>query len=134
MGTDAVYAKGLGVTEDRAAVIDEQTTGSHRPRGFGLCDSCENIVYSLTKYGTEVFYCAHDNNTRNLIRPSRFDPLIRCVLYSEFGKLSLATLWNMATLIDVKKSKIGFELDNETVTVSTEKLSPKDRLSRWHCD
>lgn len=133
MGADAGYSKGLGTAEDNAHVINDHESGSHRPKGFGLCDSCDHIAYSRTKYGTEVTFCsASSNEPHHVVRPNRFDPIVRCVWYDEFGKMSLAMMWNIATLIDVKKAKMGFGLEGEAVQVLTEKLNPKDRLNRWH--
>ena len=133
MGQDKLYSKGLGLSEDSAAIINDHESGSHRPKGFGLCDSCEHVAYSRTKYGTEITFCSSSDNDHHVVRPNRFDPIVRCVWYIEFGKLSLAMLWNIATLIDIKKSKIGFGDGNaETVEVLTEKISGADRLNRWH--
>lgn len=132
--TTRLYSKGLGQSEDSASVIKDRESGSHRPKGLGLCDSCCNISYSRTKYGTETIFCSDSNNEHHVVKPSRFDPIVRCVWYAEFGKLSLAMLWNIATLIDVKKTKIGFGDGQETVDILTEKVNPVDRLNRWHFD
>ena len=130
--TTNLYSKGLGKSEDSASIINDHESGSHRPKGLGLCDSCSNISYSRTKYGTEVIFCSDNSNERNWVKPNRFDPIIHCVWYEEFGKISLAMMWNIATLIDIKKTKIGF--GNETVDVLTEKVHSGDRLNRWHFD
>jgi hypothetical protein len=133
MSQDRLYSKGLGHTEDAVSVINDHEKGSHRPSGFGLCDSCDHVSYSRSKYGTEITFCSHSDNDRGMVRPNRFDPILRCVWYDEFGKLSLAIMWNMATLIDVRKKKIGFgDGETEEVEVDTERLNPADRLSRWH--
>ena len=132
MSQDKLYSKGLGQTEDAVSVINDNERGSHRPAGFGLCDSCDHVSYSRSKYGTEITFCSHNNNERERVRPNRFDPILRCVWYEEFGKLSLAIMWNMATLIDVRKKKIGFGDGTEEIEVETERMSPLDRLTRWH--
>jgi hypothetical protein len=41
-------------------------------------------------------------------------------------------MWNMATLIDVKKNKIGFGDGGEEIEVKMEKTADTDRLNRWH--
>lgn len=132
MGQDKLYSRGLGQSEDSASVINDHESGSHRPKGLGLCDSCDNISYSRTKYGTEVIFCSANNNDKNWVKPNRFDPIMRCVWYTEFGKIPLAMMWNIATLIDVRKTKIGF--GDESVEVLTEKIHATDRLNRWHFD
>lgn len=129
---DRLYSRGLGKTEDASSVINDHERGSHRPSGFGLCDSCDHVSYSRSKYGTEITFCSHNDNDRGNVHPNRFDPILRCVWYEEFGKLSLSIMWNMATLIDVRKKKIGFGGALEDVEVATEKVSPTDRLSKWH--
>jgi hypothetical protein len=134
MPENKLYHKGLGQTEDAVSVIHNHEMSGQRPSGFGLCDSCANVSYSRTKYGTEVVFCSDSNNEHHVVKPSRFDPIVRCVWYEEFGKLSLAMLWNIATLIDVKKTKIGFGDGQETVDILTEKVNPVDRLNRWHFD
>jgi len=133
MAVDKLYSKGLGQSEDSASVINDHESGSHRPKGFGLCDSCDHVSYSRTKYGTEITFCSASENERKWVRPNRFDPIVRCVWYNEFGKLTLAMLWNIATLIDIKKTKIGFgDGTKEEIEVRTEKISGSDRLNRWH--
>ena len=133
MSENKLYNKGLGRTEDAVSVIHNHEMTGQRPSGFALCDTCLHVSYSRTKYGTEIVFCSANDNDRGWVKPNRFDPIVRCVWYDEFGKLSLAMLWNIATLIDVKKTKIGFGDDTrEEVDVLIEKVDSLDRLNRWH--
>lgn len=90
---------------DKGRKLREITDSSRIPREYGLCSTCENFQFYRTKYGNEHGEC--DWSSR--MKPSRIDAIIQCVHYSKVGSLSLKEMWEIATMIEPGKKKIGFE-------------------------
>lgn len=88
------------------------------PSEFGMCSKCTYFAYYRTKLGTEYFGCENHDNLRPRIIKS--DPIVSCRSFEEKGKLTLNTMWNMATFIDVSDKKIGFDLKREIKSYKVE--------------
>jgi hypothetical protein len=90
----------------------EQKGSKKTPNTYGLCAKCTNFTYIKTQYGKELAFCTNSNK----MKPSPVDPIVVCSDFYPMGQLSIEVLWNMATMIEVKKQNIGFTVDDKNET------------------
>jgi len=71
--------------------------------GYGLCTTCKNMDYVTSKYGVLLAKC--DNMD---LRLNSANPVDRCTNFEDRMQLNLNQMYEMATLIEAAKDKIGF--------------------------
>lgn len=101
-----------------------QTENSKVPSNYGLCSECEHLVYRKTQLMDEECVCDAyvSDHFRMKTQPRTYDSIIECSTFYKRGQLSLSEMGQIATIIEIKKRKIGFhEVDEVVVT------SPRDR-------
>jgi len=73
---------------------------------YGVCSTCVHLTLIKTKYGKEFAWCDwHDK-----LKPNTVDPIVFCIHHSPRNQLSLKEMWTLATIINVDKNKVGFDV------------------------
>jgi len=112
-----------GTLEDLSWTISEKY---ERPgfEEYGLCGRCKEFKYRKTRLtmDMEVWCDAYTNNKPakdRAIKPNYVDPITDCSDFYPKGQLALSDMSRIATLIDTKEHKIGFNSSIEREVIMT---------------
>lgn len=94
--------KAVGQLESKTIRVSEAGSA---PLGFGLCDDCIGLEWTVTRYGSERVHCKRLEDYP--IALSKVDHVIRCSSFSRRNQMSLDAMFDMATIINIRKP-IGF--------------------------
>ena len=70
---------------------------------FGICSDCKYLYAAKTEYGTSIGKCFEMN-----IMLRGIDNIKECTMYGKKGSMSLDDMKEIAIIIDVNKSRVGF--------------------------
>ena len=70
---------------------------------FGICSDCRHLYAAKTEYGTAIGKCFEMN-----IMLRGIDNIKECTMYGKKGSMSLDDMKEIAIIIDVNKSRVGF--------------------------
>jgi len=102
---DEKLPKSDSLAMDKGRKLSEISGTSNIPKEYGICSTCDNFTFYITRYGNEYSACGWSAR----MKPNRIDPVISCIHYTKVGSLSLKEMWEIATMIEPGKKRIGFE-------------------------
>lgn len=105
--------------------VKEQTSERKKYLGMlGVCWNCRHLRYVRTKYGKEEAVCVHYEHPDRLLNPT--DPVVECSDHDDKFSMSLATMWELATLIDAAPPKQAGFIHTESEIPKREKEKKED--------
>ena len=94
--------------------------GKNVPKGFGICEKCIHFQWQLKQYDRLNVFCISQWGETKVLHGN--DPILDCSWFEQRGGLSLRSMYDMATMINLKP-KIGFVGETEI-----EIVPPKEDL------
>jgi hypothetical protein len=98
----------LGLERGRLGLGDEREHHAARKEvsSYGMCASCTSFEYVRSEHKVLHSSCWRMKD----FNPSAADPVVECTAYEKIGAMSLTTMAEIATLIEVKAEKepVGF--------------------------
>ena len=70
---------------------------------LGLCSNCENLQAARSRYGSRFIKCYEFDF---ILKEG--DPIEECTHYKRNREMTLSMMTRIATIIEIKKGKVGF--------------------------